>query len=257
MKFYLSFLILLFGFQIEAQIQPSQKAATAKSFTLGAELRSYAYSEPSLVEHSGLMYGVWAEWYWSSALGNGKLYGNFLYGLLDYKGQLCNQLNNCVPYEAKTKDMIAKVATRFEFEVQKTFRFFAGLGFRYLYDMGEGVGFYQRTGQWVFIPVGAELDFNSDIGKFSAELEYDQIIYGKIRSNLSDVGGGYEDLEMDQTGYGIVVGLSYRWNPDWKLGGFYERWDLNRSNSVSTNGQTFVEPKNHSDSFGLRVGYLF
>lgn len=271
MKFCLSLMVFLIGFQIEAQTQnrrpiskqepkieqPSSAKAEPKSFTVGPELRQYTYSEPGLVQHSGLLYGVWAEWYWTSALGNGKLYGNIVYGIIDYSGQLCNQLNNCVPYEAKTLDIITKVATRLDFELHKTFRFFGGVGFRYLYDMGEGTGFYQRTGQWAFIPLGAEWDLQTGVGKFSVELEYDHIIYGKIRSNLSQVGAGYEDLEMDQSGYGLVLGLSYQLNSDWKLNGFYERWDLNRSNSVSTNGQTFAEPKNHSDSFGVRLGWMF
>lgn len=268
-RFGLAFMILI-GFQFEAlaqaprardkSVQVAPKKTASKSFVVGTELRQYQYAEPGFVQHVGLLYGVWGEWYWMSPIGKGKLYGNALFGKLTYKGALCNTSGNCTPYEGPTNDIISKVATRFEYDVNRSFMLFGGVGYRYLYDLGEGAGFYRRVGQWVFVPVGAVVRFPGDSsgsGMIHFEVEYDQIVSGQIKSDLSQANPSYDDLTLRQTGYGLVVKLGYQFTAEWGVEAVYERWDLQESESATTNNQTFREPKNHSDSYGLRIGYTF
>lgn len=264
-------LALLLGFQIESMAQttdkavkpavPQAKASSAgKSFVVGAELRQYQYKEPGLVEHVGLLYGIWGEWYWMSPIGKGKLYGNLLMGKLTYKGALCDDFGTCYPYEGPTNDVIGKGATRLEYDLSRSFMLFGGIGYRYLYDLGEGAGFYRRTGQWLFVPVGFAFRVAGDksgSGAMNFEVEYDQIVMGQIKSDLSQVSTAFEDLTLKQTGYGLVVKAGYQFTPELSMDVVYERWDLNKSDSATTNNQTFHEPKNHSDSYGVRIGYSF
>ena len=246
---------------IQAQERPSKKAATKieknfKSFDFGLELRQYKYVEPGFVEHNGLLYGVWGEWLWQSAMGSGRTYGNLLFGALSYEGALCDNSNNCTPYSASTNDIIAKGATRLEFNVTSGLNLFAGLGGRYLYDKGEGVGFYQRIGTWLFLPVGVNYGFDTSLGKIILDAEYDLIFYGSFRSNLSAVSSSFKDLTHTQSGHGLALSSTLQLE-DYSLGAYYELWDLNESNTLESNGLFFIEPKNNSQSFGLKVGLKF
>ena len=264
MKCFFLAAILILGFQFEAFSQTPVAAkkqivkketsrSAAKSFVIGGEIRNYTYLEPEFVKHSGLLYGIWGEWFWASALGSGKLYGNFLYGVLKYDGALCDVANVCEPHTAPTTDMITKVGSRFEFDLNPSFQLFIGAGFRYLYDKGEGAGFYQRTGQWVHIPVGAAFNLPTTAGKLMFELEYDQIIYGQIKSNLSEARSDLSDLTHNQSGYGLQMSAGYQITPEWRTYLTYEIWELNETDRIDT----FYEPKNNSHSYGLRLGYLF
>ena len=265
-----TFLFLGFHFEAAAQISAGKEieivkpaAKASRSFLIGAELRHYTYDEPGFVQHTGLLYGFWGEWYWSSGLGNGKLYGNAVFGTIDYDGSRTDTNTGVTTeYKAKTDDIIAKVASRFEFKLNKSFQLFAGGGYRYYRDMGQGSSFYLRSGQGVFIPVGAEVNFNTSVGRFYLEAEYDQVVWAQIKSNLSEAVSSYPDLTLAQTGYGMVLAAGYKFNPDWMLQVLYEKWHLNESESsgpvtTSQGTVTFNEPENDATSFGLRLGYLF
>lgn len=231
----------------------TEVVTAGKPFVIGAETRQYRYSEPGFVTHEGLLLGLWGEWYWESALGKGKAYGNLLYGNLNYDGALCDLSNNCTPYQAKTTDWIWKVNSRIEVEVNEKLNLFAGGGFRYLYDRGQGVGFYTRTGNWAYIPLGGFLKYQ----RFTVELEYDHIIYGSFKSALSEVSTSFSDLVHTQKGYGLLMTLGYRINSSWNIQGIYESWSLDESDVIVSGGSAFVEPQNNSQSFGLKIGYLF
>lgn len=263
-------LLFLIGFQFEALAQVprarekipvvKKNKVADKSFVVGAEVRHYHYAEPGFVEHIGQMYGVWGEWYWMSPIGKGKFYGNLLFGKLTYKGALCNTSGTCTPYQGPTNDVIGKVATRFEYDLNRSFMLFGGIGYRYLYDLGEGAGFYRRVGQWFFVPVGAAVRMPGDAsgsGAWQLEIEYDHIVMGQIKSDLSQARPNYDDLTLSQTGYGLAVKVGYQFTAEWSVEAIYERWDLQESESGTTNNETFREPKNHSDSYGLRIGYSF
>jgi hypothetical protein len=218
--------------------------SAAKSFVLGGELRSYRYEE-SRVTHSGLLYGIWGEWFWSSALGYGKLYGNLLYGTIDYDGYACNADGTvCNPLKAPTTDLITRIASRLEMKLGHNFEVFAGIG----------GSFYTRTGQWGFIPLGGILKQ----GKFQFELEYDLVFYGSVKSNLSEAISTLPDIESKQSGGGgLILTSGYRFNDEFIVHAFYENWNMPDSASVIVGTLKFTEPENKSQSFGFRLGFLF
>lgn len=237
--------------------RPVRKVVRIKKHTLiiGPELRHYKYEEPGFVTHDGFMYGGFAEYYYkfSNMSGGVGIGGNFLYGALNYDGGLCDTLGNCVPYKATTNDIIARLHSRLNIEANSNLSFQAGLGLRYLNDQGQGVGFYQRTGLWFYFPVAAVVKIplaNKSNLKFN--LEYDSIFSGGLRSNLSEVDSSYTDVYKPQNGYGLIFSTSYDWS-DYRITAFYESWSLNESAPVQSGGDTFIEPKNQSQSFGLQL----
>lgn len=231
----------------------------SKSFLIGTEIRSYTYSEPGLVSHEGLLFGIWGEWLWTSGLGDGKIYGNLFYGALTYNGQACNLSGTvCNPLTATTHDLITKINTRLEYKLNPMFQLFGGGGYRYLYDKGEGSSFYTRTGQWVYIPLGAALNVDSSFGNLLFELEYDYTFYGTVKSNLSEVSSTLNDITSNQRGgYGIVTTAGIKINESFNAYIVYESWNANDSDVMESGGQSFIEPANNSQSYGIKLGYLF
>lgn len=253
------FLFLCLGILIlssPAMAQEKQHKSQAKNFQIGAELRQYHYTEPGYVDHTGLMYGFWGEWLWNSALGKGRTVGDFVFGSLNYDGALCDASNKCTPYKSSTKDYITKISTRLEYSLNSNTSLFSGLGLRYLYDKGVGIGFYQRTGTWFYLPLGGYINFETSIGTLVLDLQYDFIVYGNFRSNLSDVSSSFTDLSHSQSGYGLSAEGGLKLD-DYSVSAFYQLWDLNESDTVVSNGLYFIEPKNNSTSFGLKLGYRF
>lgn len=233
-------------------------SAQSRAITLGTELRYYNYTEPGVVSHTGALYGVWGEWLWHSFIGDGRLKGNAIFGSITYDGALCDiNGNNCTPYTANTNDIITKVSSRLELSPTKLFKLYGGVGLRYLYDKGEGTGFYQRTGTWIYIPIGFESKFSIAKHNIVIDLEYDAIVSGQMKSGLSEIDSSLSDITHKQTGYGYALDIGYVVSKKWILSAFYEAWVLNRSDVVQTNGLFFVEPENRSNSFGVKIGLDF
>lgn len=249
-----------FGSVGVAQEKTSPLSAPApKSFAIGAEARHYLYSEPGFVSHEGYLFGVWGEWFWGSALGDGKTYANFIFGSLVYDGQACNLSGTvCTPLSATTNDFIGKFNTRLEYKVNTFFKIFYGGGFRYLYDKGEGASFYTRAGQWIYLPLGVAFNTETKAYNLFFEFEYDYTIYGVMRSALSEVSSTLNDVTSNQKGgYGLVLtaGLEFKKHMTGMI--FYETWNANDSDIMASGGQNFREPANNSQSLGVKFGYRF
>lgn len=232
-------------------------AQKSHALTIAADSRYYYYNEPGLVTHSGLLYGVWGVWNWTSFIGNGKLEGGVLYGEIEYDGALCDLSGTCTPHTATTTDVLTKVSSKLEYNLSKNIKLNVGAGLRYLYDRGNGSGFYQRNGMWIYLPLGLEIKFSVLRKAFSLSLDYEPIVFGQMKSNMSEVSSSFADITSTQTGYGATMTLSYFFGKQWLLSAYYELWDLNKSNTVVSNGASFTEPKNQANSAGMRLGYTF
>ena len=237
------------------QLAFGKEKKEVKNFQVGLTLKQYEYLEPSIdVEHRGLLYGLWGEWLWGSALGNGRTTGDLVFGTIDYSGGYY-EAGNFFPADSTTFDVITKVSTRFEYKVAPSANIFAGLGGRYYYDLGKESYFYRRMGTYVFIPVGGFVELDTEMGKLTFDLQYDFVVYGNIQSKLSDAGP-FPDITQTQSGYGLSFAAGWQ-NDDYSGALFYEKWFLNESNVVSTTSGDFVEPENWSNVIGLKLGYKF
>ena len=120
-------------------------------------------------------------------------------------------------------------------------------------------GFYHRTGTWLYLPlgIGFETQLQSSV-KLSVEFEYDHILNGAIRSDLSNVSSQYEDIYLEQSGNGISFNLMLSHKNQYQYGFLYETWNLEKTNTASTSNLTgLYEPKNNSKSIALKFGYNF
>jgi hypothetical protein len=234
-----------------------KKIPLEKKFRIGAELRSYRYEEPNIVTHSGWLWGVWLENKWKAETFNINTNASLHYGVIDYDGALCDLSNNCSPYFAKTTDLIIKTSLLAEIEVSPSVGISAGLGFRYLSDKGDGTGFYLRTGNWFYVPVFAVYRMPLNDSAIEFQVGYEHVVYGSMKSNLSEVNSNFEDIVHGQDkGYGLSAGANWK-TSDWIYGGYYEIWSLERSNAIEVNSTSFVEPESKTDMFVIKVGYLF
>lgn len=162
---------------------------------------------------------------------------------------------------------------------------YMGIGYRYLYNDARGVAAangiysngYRRASQYLYMPVGVtpRTMLTSDI-RLSVNLEYDQLLFGKQKSQLGDAGvvstgvanpsaGIYSTVTNNQhSGYGLR-GEAMVERGSWALGPFFDYWNIDRSDDgcstlSATNGNSYqncswVEPRNQTLEYGLQVRY--
>jgi hypothetical protein len=241
-----------------------------KNLKIGAELVSYRYAEPGLISHSGFLYGVYGEGFWNPSVNvKGILAIDLIVGVLNYDGALCEvKTNVCTDYKAKTNDLIFRMTHRFEYSVSERFNIFAGPGIRYLIDKGDEPAFYTRLGTYIFAPIGFNFSVPTADDTLFLDLEYDLFLVGTMQSRLSEVNSTYSDITHTQKeGSGHKITIGYQQNKTHAnpitASLFFESWTIGASNleRLYVNGQpsttAFVEPKNFSESFGVKVAVAF
>lgn len=241
---------------------------SSTNIKLGGEISSYRYVEPGLISHTGFLLGVNFQWFWVGTSDfKGVIDSSAVFGQLQYDGKLCNvQTSVCQDYSAKTNDFIVRVTHRFEYQFSPFIAGFAGPGLRFLYDKGEDPGFYTRTGVYLFAPVGFRLELPTGENLFFADFEYDIFLGGTMNSKFSEVNSSYGDITHKQTsgaGQKITLGASLtKWlSKPVTVSLYYENWNIAETNfepfyqdGVATN-KAFQEPKNFSESYGLKVAF--
>lgn len=263
MKIIFSALLLL-SFNLHAE---------GLSLHAGPEFDFYHYEEPGVVDHSGLLIGAWLKWAYFLPYYRGEVQGDLKTGQLDYSGSICNITTNiCTAYKAKTNVVILKLAHRFQYSMDDDLSLFAGLGYRYLYDKGEGSGFYRRIGQYFYLPVGLTTKYSVNSGQsfLVFDFEYDHFISGQIESKLSDTNQTYSDVKHSQN-QGRAFKLNFGYESvatseipkPWNYYLIYEKWLLEQTDDAmllingSNSGKSLTEPKNYSEMIGLKIGWNY
>lgn len=255
-----SFLFLSFNLQAEDL-----------SLHAGAEFDYYHYEEPGVVDHSGLLIGAWIRWAYILPYYQGEVQGDLKTGQLDYSGSICNITTSiCTAYKAKTNVVILKLAHRFQYSMDDDLSVFAGVGYRYLYDKGEGSGFYRRIGQYFYLPLGLTTKYLIQSGPnyLVFDFEYDQFISGQIESKLSDTNQSYSDVKHSQNQgrafkliFGYETVASFEIPKPWHYQLIYEKWLLEQTDDAlllingGNSGKSLIEPKNYSEMIGLQIGW--
>jgi hypothetical protein len=137
--------------------------------------------------------------------------------------------------------------------------FYAGLGYRHLYDYlsDAGANGYDRLNQLLYIPVGYIL--NNKDGS-AAKFQFNYLIEGKQTSYLSQMsinGGGYADLENTQkNGWGLDLSYTPK-ESNWEI--FAKYWNIDDSTintaTGSRNSTRGLEP--HNVTYEIGVKYAF
>lgn len=295
MKFFLSVFILIFQIAVRAEepdlqpedqvSKPAQEALVPEkesppptsskplNIKAGATLQNYRYEEPGLISHTGVLIGAWLNWGYEVPYYKGTIQSEINTGHIDYDGALCDvNSGDCVDYKSKTTELIIRISHRLGIDVTETFQVFAGLGYRYLYDKGEGVGFYRRIGDYWIVPLGftTSVMWEELNTKVIFDYEFNYFLSGQMQSKLSDVNSTYSDVKHPQNrgrAQRITVGFEPQPEVDtphpWMFYFFYENWSIPQSDRAellingSRSGKFFYEPENRSNAYGLRVGWSY
>lgn len=240
---------------------PSRKKSSRDSFVLGFDLRQYKYEEPDFVTHQGLMYGATAQYLMVYQSGEVNLNTEMLYGKLTYDGSIERSNGTVEPISVTNTDFFSKSNALWQWAPAgpgSPFVMKFGLGLRYLSDNYTDAGFYQRTGLWVYLPVG--IGFRSSLSsatQMTFDLTYQHIVYGGINSKLSETGiAGLDDIYLKQTGHGLELEVGAVFNKVYHASAYYEGWYMDESETVNTTVKgPLHEPANSAISYGVKLGY--
>jgi hypothetical protein len=144
---------------------------------------------------------------------------------------------------------------------------YIGIGGRAYYDHSEGtvttLGYigYDRKITQLYIPIGLDMSFPSGPWTIKPTLEYDQLIYGRVESDLGSIPG-YSNITNEQhKGYGLraSVMFAHQWGRRiWEIGPFVRYWDIPESDVTADAANRFwVEPDNQRLQAGLTLKVLF
>lgn len=159
---------------------------------------------------------------------------------------------------------------KFRGEIYAAYRFhdiapIIGLGYRWLYDdsggktSSTGALAYDRQSQYLYAPLGAIYQFNSDL---RLKGQYNFFLYGKQTSYLSDIAG-FSDVDNDQrSGWGVDFTADYRLSDSFGIYSFFRYWDIADSDTaVGTFAGVLrflaLEPANTTVEAGIGVAYRF
>ena len=245
-----------------------------QAFDIGPEVYSFEYEEPGLMDEEGIFYGIRLgytdrEWVPTSQQAipsdGGRMMraeGRFAYGQVDYDGHLMDG----TPYTTGNIDDWA-FEGRFllggDWLTSSALNtLYAGVGYRYLLDKmsSDPVG-YDRESNYLYVPVGFQLDSSSELGwSLGFNAEFDIFIVGVQRSHLSDIGLLDVDNRQD-SGYGYRASVKLQHKSKeaiFIIEPFFRYWDIDRS---EIEFDIFVgpiwEPANETTEYGISVIWMF
>lgn len=272
----LSLFILAFLLALPAAAQEKKH-----SLSLAFETSNYSYREPSLQyppDWSGTMYGVSAQYTGRSLFTDGteisaedRSFLNFelryMQGDVDYDGYLqdgttfkAKDIGDYYFEGALTAGAVYDIG-------QSGFSLwpYLGLGARYLVDRlnESGSGGYRRTSTYIYMPIGLKAKQELSNGwSLSANGQLDVLLSG--RQSSKDIGGELSIRNKQDEGYGLRG--SVKLQKDFKNFGifaepFIRYWHIQNSDkALVTDGvyiYEFVEPKNETREYGLKIGLVF
>jgi len=231
------------------------------------------------MKESGIMYGVACTYTFHGLLSPGikngmlKMEGRYSWGKVDYDGGLGDgtplTIDNIPDYMLEFRVLFGN-----DFLVSETVSFtpYLGIGHRYLNDNSHKkyAGGYERESRYIYFPIGIEVTSRFEHGwSVVVKAEGDAFAWGRQKSHMSDFYAGYGDITNSQhKGYGLRG--SFRIQKKGKMVGliiepFIRYWSLEDSELVpitdygvpDPDGYCWVEPKNNSTEFGLKLALDF
>lgn len=263
--------------------QTTNDLATTSGHEIGFTISRYIYREPSCMNLKGFKAGI--EYTGTYALEELFAKADLRYAYshhLEYEGGTTNLQTGKT--SRKTQDNIhnhyfdLRLLFGKDFEIKKQLLApYIGFGYRYLFnDLNEyystsygyrykiGGGYHRKSHYW-YIPIGLthRMDLKNQ-AKLETTIEYDYFIRGKQVSELpGNIILKEQDLINKQSkGYGFRLSMMYN-EDNWSVGPYYHYWNIKKSklcNIYCTNGQVCsaaLEPKNHTNEFGVKFSYKF
>ncbi|MHA1549850.1 MAG: hypothetical protein ACTSXV_00165 [Alphaproteobacteria bacterium] len=244
----------------------SALSAKTLEFEFGVSTYSHEYEEPNFMKEEGTFVEInGAITYRKDFMArlevrNGK-------GKVDYKGSGTTKNVPDVLYEYR-----ALVGKDF---ISGNYRWtpYFGYGERTLNDDSSAmisdtgsIG-YERESKYLYIPLGLTLERRFAGWAISPTIEYDYFLEGRQKSNLAYLtpilGTPYYDIEnkqVDGNGFKLKLKFIKDFKNDTQMSFelFYHQWSIDDSQlTIDPDGSAWLEPKNNTKQFGVRVGYMF
>lgn len=239
------------------------------TWAIGAEIYGFKYEE-SVMDEEGVFYGFNLDFKvrpWASDLhadsppDGGSMFGfegRIAFGQVDYDGELSDgtplTVNNIDDYVLETRGIIGMDRLAGD----ALHNIYVGIGYRYLNDdLSIHPAGYERQSNYLYLPVGYQLDFGLDEGwSWGARFEYDVFLWGEQRSYLRQADPSLPNVRNDQDeGFGYRVSVKFQHkNSDSILifEPFFRFWDIEDSD-ISLG---YFEPANETTEFGIQIIWL-
>jgi hypothetical protein len=237
--------------------------ARADVTKIGVEGFTDNYKEPSAQVDEHAKYGsLTAQRIWQTGRPFTELDTRLSYGLDEYKSIDGVSTSKISQYEGEVRLTGGETFSVLHGALSP----YAGLGVRGFIDQSGGshtnLGFvgYDRDIVQLYLPVGAYWGFTSGSWNITPLLEYDQLLYGRVVSQMANIIG-YTPVNSQHTGFGVRSELMFGhdiWGRRWEFGPFFRYWNIKDSDIyVSTNGEAGLEPNNKRLQAGLAArGYF-
>lgn len=243
-----------------AHAEGANPLATRGGFEIGGQISDYKYDEPNFAKLTGYKLGVagaYAKTYANGAFARGEV--RYAYGEVDYEGSGTH-------YGEPDASVEVRLVGGMDFFPEEGVAVtpYAGLGYRYLFNDGRGetstgaIG-YRRYSQYLYIPLGLTMRFQTDSGWVVAPtVEYDYFLRGRQRSMLSDTAIGFNDATNRQKkGRGARASLMFE-NGNFAFGPWIHEWKIEDSDVVPIGlGFGAMEPANETVEAGVELKYRF
>lgn len=245
------------------------------SFFLDGSLQQYSYVEfapdeeggNKLMEISGLLWGVNTGAILQNNWGEQILKFAYFSGInTRYDGQTQDTRQ---PYSAPSQNYYLYTEYQALPYLIQSDRFVLkadlGIGYRFLYNQTENT--YRRTQHYLYTLLGLSAEtFVSKRFSIITKISHMSLLRGWHTTFLTDIG--YDrDLDFTQgfgQGYKVELGSSFALirATRLELSLYYEFWNIAASNTLfATKGgsgaQRFIEPRNHTNVYGLKAGLKF
>jgi len=256
----LLFLIINISINISLSAKEEQIPLKSKNgISIGMQAYKYRYEEEvdgsTFMSTEGAKYGLVAD-------------GTIVFGKKGFLNTEARYSKGYVKYKGSetgdvSEDMFEiRLAVGSEEEIGNyLLGFYSGLGYRVLKNNLQelGDGGYQRKSYYTYLPIGAFHRFHlGDSGRLSTKLEYDFLLEGEQKSNLSDINPAYSDVTNEQnSGYGLKLSTAYE-EKNWSFGLFFNYWEIEDSEEVEFYPNAYaMEPKNHTLEYGVDMRIRF
>lgn len=229
---------------------------------IGVEASHIKYVENNLMDEQGVMYSIAASYAYHDGLML-KVDGRIAAGRVDYTSNRTGSLKNIFDNMAEMRGVAG-----YDFGLYDWFMVtpYAGIGYRYLQDDGSGKhtttghAAYNRESEYFYLPMGVELRYQlSETWFLGGHLEYDLFLQGKQASHvLGNVWPAVHNKQSSGYGYRGSVKLRHCFGSfGVSVEPFMRCWSIDSSELTYYYGALFVEPKNTSKEYGVRISIDF
>lgn len=242
-------------------------------------MQNYVYREPSVMSIEGPMFVVDAmfglkpssftasdiEVYYVTDIGQNIYDGAIVKMFSDGRQEIS-------PIKARSSDyyfggIYRAGITPINDEFGNEFMIYVGLAYRYLNNQVHSVGAYQREQHYLYLPLGirTQIKINKFIG-IKGTLEFRPLILGRNKSHFKMIGHDNDLIFSQRNGVGLEASVGIEFFIAKKssifLEGFFDYWNIADSTKVDSyidglHVGTYIEPKNTTSLYGIRIGYSF